>query len=213
MRLDGVGKRYGVRRPWVISDVSLEIGPGSLIRLAGRNGSGKSTLARMIAGVTEPSRGKVTGRPVTGYVPERFPPVLPFTAREYLRHMGRLRGLAGPGLEDRINRWLDRLGGGELADGHFRAMSKGSVQKVAVAQALLPERGLLVLDEAWTGLDAEAQDALDAVVTERLAAGGSVIFIDHEVKRLSGATAERWRLEQGRISREPDGDSTGEAGQ
>ncbi len=211
MRLDRVGKRYGMRLPWVLRDVSLEIRPGGLVRLEGRNGTGKSTLLRMIAGVCEPSRGTVTGRPITGYVPERFPPSLPFSARDYLGHLGRVHGLVGGDLAERIQACLDRLGGWEFADVPLRNMSKGMCQKVAVAQALLPSAGLLVLDEAWTGLDLEAKAALDEVVAERIAEGGSVVFVDHDPHRLAGLDAERWRIADGR-ARRVGGDGDGTAG-
>jgi ABC-type Na+ transport system ATPase subunit NatA len=195
LRLDGVAKRYGIRRPWVVRDVSLDIPPGGLVRFEGKNGSGKSTILRVIAGVSQPSRGSVTGRPVTGYVPERFPPALPFPAREYLSHIGRVHGLAGGDLNTRITECLDRLGGRELGSVPLRHMSKGMCQKVAVAQALLPGAGLLVLDEAWTGLDVHAKAALDDAVEQRLAGGGSVVFVDHEPARLARLDAERWRLD------------------
>ncbi|HWF79013.1 MAG TPA: ABC transporter ATP-binding protein [Streptosporangiaceae bacterium] len=205
MRLDGVGKRYGFRQPWVVRDVSLEIEPGRLVRLEGRNGTGKSTLLRVIAGVSTPTKGTVTGRPVTGYVPERFPPALPFSARDYLLHLGRVHGLAGETLEERADGCLDRLGGLEFADIPLRTMSKGMCQKVAVAQALLPGSGLLVLDEAWTGLDVEARTALDDAVAERVADGGSVVFVDHDPRRLEHRGAERWRIAGGEAVRVSDG--------
>ncbi|HUD37501.1 MAG TPA: ATP-binding cassette domain-containing protein [Streptosporangiaceae bacterium] len=197
MRLDGVGKRYGFRQPWVVRDVSLDIGPARLVRFEGKNGTGKSTLLRMIAGVSVPSKGTVTGRPITGYVPERFPPALPFTARDYLAHIGRIQGLAGDPLHARIDACLDRLGGLEFAGVPLRNMSKGMCQKVAVAQALLPSAGLLVLDEAWTGLDVDAKAALDGAVAERLADGGSVVYVDHDPARLAYLDPERWRIEHG----------------
>jgi len=199
LRLDGVAKRYGIRLPWVVRDVSLEIRPGGLVRFEGRNGSGKSTLLRVIAGVSAPSRGMVTDRPVTGYVPERFPAALPFSARDYLGHIGRVHGMNPAELANRIEACLDRLGGWEFADVPLRTMSKGMCQKVAVAQALLPPSGLLVLDEAWTGLDVEARATLDRVIAERLADGGSVVFVDHDPARLDGMDAERWRIEEGRL--------------
>jgi ABC-2 type transport system ATP-binding protein len=147
--------------------------------------------------VSAPKRGTVTGRPVTGYVPERFPPGLPFTAQEYLSHLGRIQRLDGAALQARIGECLARLGGLEFAAVPMRNMSKGMCQKVAVAQALLPESGMLVLDEAWTGLDAEARAALDEVVSERLAEGGSVVFVDHDPRRLDHLEAERYRIENG----------------
>jgi ABC-2 type transport system ATP-binding protein len=201
IRLDGVAKRYGFRRPWVVKDVSLEIRPGGLVRLEGRNGTGKSTLLRVIAGVSVPTKGTVTGRPITGYVPERFPPALPFSAHDYLAHIGRVHGLAGDALEERIDACLDRFGGLEYADVPLHTMSKGMCQKVAVAQALLPKSGLLVLDEAWTGMDVEAKAALDEAVAERLADGGAVVFVDHDPARLAHLDAERWRIERGQATR------------
>jgi ABC-type Mn2+/Zn2+ transport system ATPase subunit len=201
MRLDSVGKRYGVRQPWVVRDVSVDVAPGTLIRLEGRNGSGKSTLLRVAAGVSLPSRGKVTGRPHTGYVPERFPGALPFTGREYLLHMARVHGLRGAAAASHVNGWLERLGAAGYANQPLRGLSKGMCQKIAITQALLPQPGLLVLDEAWTGLDQAARGALDAAALERVADGGTVMFVDHEQARLQGKIGEHWRLDgSGRVS-------------
>ncbi|MGH3303412.1 MAG: ATP-binding cassette domain-containing protein [Streptosporangiaceae bacterium] len=66
MRLDAVGKRYGLRQPWVVRNVSQQVAVGRLIRLEGPNGSGKSTLLRIMAGALVPSAGRVTGRPHSG---------------------------------------------------------------------------------------------------------------------------------------------------
>jgi ABC-2 type transport system ATP-binding protein len=194
MRLEAVGKRYGARQPWVVRDVSLDVAAGRLIRVEGPNGSGKSTLLRVVAGVTVASRGRVSGRPHTGYVPERFPGGLPFSGREYLLHMARVHGLRGDAGRQRVDEWLERLGAAGYAAAPLRALSKGMCQKMAIAQALLPRPGLLVLDEAWTGLDVTARAALDDAVAERVAAGGAVLFVDHDPGRLAGREGERWRL-------------------
>ena len=195
MRLEAVGKRYGVRQPWVVRGVSADLRAGRLVRVSGRNGSGKSTLLRVVAGVSLPSAGKVTGRPHTGYVPERFPGGLPFSGREYLLHLARVHGLRGALAGRRAEEWLERLGAAGYADQSLRSMSKGMCQKMAIAQALLPAPGLLVLDEAWTGLDQAARGELDAAVTERVAAGGMVLFVDHDAARLAGREDERWNFD------------------
>ena len=201
MRLESVGKRYGLRQPWVVRDVSLDVRAGCLIRLEGRNGSGKSTLLRVAAGVSLPSEGRVTGRPHTGYVPERFPGAFAFPARDYLMHMARVHGLRGGLVATRVDEWLDRLGAAGYASAPLRSLSKGMCQKVAIAQALLSGPGLLVLDEAWTGLDQAARGALDAAVAERVADGGAVMFVDHEEARLAGRISERWQPDgSGRVS-------------
>jgi ABC-type multidrug transport system ATPase subunit len=195
MRLEAVGKRYGIRQPWVVRGVTADLPAGRLIRVSGRNGSGKSTLLRVVAGVSLPSAGKVTGRPHTGYVPERFPGGLPFSGREYLLHLARVHGLRGAEARRRVGQWLERLGAAGYADQSLRTMSKGMCQKMAIAQALLPSPGLLILDEAWTGLDQAARAELDAAVGERVAAGGTVLFVDHDQARLAGREDERWNFD------------------
>jgi ABC-2 type transport system ATP-binding protein len=200
MRLEAVGKRYGLRQPWVVRDVSEEVAAGRLIRVEGANGTGKSTLLRVLAGAATPSAGRVTGRPRTGYVPERFPGGLAFSAREYLGHMSRIHGLTGPAASAAVAEWLERLGAAEYAGSPLRTLSKGMCQKVAIAQALLAKPGLLVLDEAWTGLDQAARGTLDAAVAERLAAGARVLFVDQDAARLAGRVDERWRLAGGTMT-------------
>jgi ABC-2 type transport system ATP-binding protein len=200
VRLVTVGKRYGLRQPWIVRDVTQEVAAGRLIRVAGPNGSGKSTLLRVIAGASVPSAGRVTGRPQAGYVPERFPPALAFSAREYLEHMGRIHGLQSAAALAATEEWLERLGATDYARAPLRTLSKGMCQKVAIAQALLARPGLLVLDEAWTGLDQAARGALDVAVAERLAGGGIVLFVDHDPARLADQVHEEWQLAGGRVT-------------
>ncbi|MFI9357569.1 ATP-binding cassette domain-containing protein [Streptomyces lydicus] len=199
MRLDGVGRRYGVRGPWVLRDVHLEVPRGALLRVEGTNGSGKSTLLRLLAGIDHPSTGRISGRPRSAYVPERFPAALPFTAVGYLTHLGRIHGLRGPEAARRAAEWLERFGAAGHARTRLAELSKGTSQKVAVAQALLAEPVLLVLDEAWTGLDRGAREVLDRAVAERVADGGTVVFVDHDPQRLAGAADARYRVAEGRL--------------
>jgi ABC-2 type transport system ATP-binding protein len=216
MRLEAVGKRYGLRQPWIVKDVTRTVAAGKLIRLEGPNGSGKSTLLRIAAGAMAPSAGRVSGRPAAGYVPERFPGGLAFPAREYLLHMARIHGLSGAAVSAAVEEWLERLGAADYARAPLRTLSKGMCQKVAIAQALLSKPGLLVLDEAWTGLDQAARGALDAAVIERLSAGGTVMFVDHDQARLRGRVDERWKLANGRVTAVPGApaaDQPAEAGQ
>lgn len=201
LRLDSVGRRYGVRRPWVLRGISLELPPGALVRIEGGNGGGKSTLLRLVAGLDTPSEGRVTGRPRrTAYVPERFPAALPLTAEAYLTHLGRVHGLGGAAAGRRAAEWLERFGAAAFARTPLAELSKGTSQKVAVAQALLAGPELLVLDEAWTGLDPAARAELDRAVTERTAAGAAVVFVDHDPERLAGAAGARYRVEGGSLA-------------
>ncbi|MFK4065592.1 ATP-binding cassette domain-containing protein [Streptomyces sp. NPDC029674] len=210
VRLDGVGRRYGMGGAWVLRDVDLGIRTGSLVRVEGANGTGKSTLLRLLAGIDAPSEGRVTGRPRTAFVPERFPAALPFTAVGYLTHLGRVHGLTRGTARRRATEWLERFGAAGYARTPLSELSKGSSQKVAVAQALLAEPDLLILDEAWTGLDAPARATLDRAVAARTAAGGSVVFVDHDPRRLLGLADETYAVTGSTLNRRTAHDTSGE---
>ncbi|NGO68247.1 ABC transporter ATP-binding protein [Streptomyces boncukensis] len=200
MRLEGVGHRYGLGGPWILRGVDLDLRAGRLLRLQGGNGSGKSTLLRLLAGIDAPSVGRISGRPrPRGYVPERFPAALPLTARGYLTHLGRVHGLSRRAAGRAADAWLERFGAAEYAGTRMSELSKGGSQKVAVAQALLAGPALLVLDEAWTGLDQAARAELDRAVAERLAAGGAVAFVDHDPRRLADAADAVYRVTDGTL--------------
>ncbi|MBY8839701.1 ATP-binding cassette domain-containing protein [Streptomyces sp. SP2-10] len=207
LRLTAVGRRYGIRGPWVLRGVDLAVAPGTLTRIEGANGTGKSTLLRLLARLDAPTEGRITGRPRTAYVPERFPSALPFTAVGYLTHLGTVHGLSRADAGRRAADWLERFGAGAYAGTPMTRLSKGSSQKVAVAQALLGDPELLVLDEAWTGLDAAARDELERAVAERTAAGGAVVFVDHDPRRLAGVPDATYTVHDGGLRRRTDSGS------
>ncbi len=200
MRLAGVGKRYGRRAPWILHDVDLDLEPGALVRIEGANGSGKSTLLKLVAGVEPPSGGRIEVDGRRAYVPERFPPALPFDAAGYLRHLGRIHGLSRAEADRRAARWLDRFGIADRAGTPLNRLSKGTCQKVAVAQALMAEADVLLLDEAWTGLDQAARTLLDEAAAERARHGGLVLFVDHDPNRLAGLATAAYQLRDGRLT-------------
>ncbi|MEU5538845.1 ATP-binding cassette domain-containing protein [Streptomyces sp. NPDC020362] len=211
LRLIGVGRRYGFRGPWVLRGVDLTLTPGTLTRIEGANGTGKSTLLRLVARLDTPSEGRVTGRPHTAYVPERFPSALPFTALGYLTHLGTVHGLSRGSAQRAAGNLLEQFGASAYATTPMSRLSKGSSQKVAVAQALLAEPELLVLDEAWTGLDTDARAELERAVAERTADGGAVVFVDHDPRRLAGAPDATYAVVGGSLERRTDNGSSPEA--
>jgi ABC-type Mn2+/Zn2+ transport system ATPase subunit len=200
LRLERVGRRYGLRGPWVLRGIELTVPPGTLLRIEGANGTGKSTLLRLLAGIDAPTEGRISGRPRTAYVPERFPSALPFTPSGYLTHLGAVHGLSRTAAARAADQWLERFGAAAHARTPMAQLSKGSSQKVAVAQALLAEPDLLVLDEAWTGLDESARAELERAVAERTAAGGAVVFVDHDPHRLAGAPDATYTLLDGALN-------------
>ncbi len=190
MLLNGVSKRYQLRGPLVLRDIECSMQPGTLTHVQGDNGCGKSTLLRILAGVTVPTRGRITGLPArVGYVPERFPPGLRFTVRQYLGHLGRIRALPDRLTAARSGELLDLLGAPQIADTPMWELSKGTSQKVAIAQALVADPAWLILDEAFTGLDRSAQLALMEQVRACRNAGGAVVFTDHGQRARARALA------------------------
>ncbi len=188
MLFDQVWFRYGRRQPWTLRAIDATVEPGRTVVVLGRNGAGKSTLLQLAAGVLRPDRGEIRGRPpVVGWVPERFPADQPFTARDYLRRMAEIRGVRPP--DAAADAWLERLLLAEHAGTRLTDLSKGTAQKVGLAQALLVPPGLLVLDEPWEGLDATARTLIPAIVAEVTGAGGMVLVSDHrgEITSLPGA--------------------------
>lgn len=201
VHLDDVWLRYRRGGPWILRNVTARVEPGGIVVVLGRNGAGKSTLLQLIAGVLRPAKGRVTGRPaVVGWVPERFPADQPSTVDGYLRAMAAVRGLRPAAAGRAVDEWVQRLGLGEFRDVKLPELSKGTAQKVGLAQALLAPPDLLILDEPWEGLDAATRDLVPGIVLGVAARGGSVLVSDHrgETVRLPGAAT--WTVADGTLS-------------
>lgn len=203
MLLSGISKRYG-KGPWVLAGVDLELQAGEVVAVVGGNGAGKSTLLRILVGLSRPTAGEISDRPASiGYVPDRFPPHDRMSARSYLTHMGRVRGMTAELAQRRAYELLDRLmlvGG---PDAPLRELSRGNAQKVALAQALLLRPHLLVLDEPWSGLDASAHGALGEIIADVRQGGGCVVFTDHRESVAATHASRVERIVDGRLVEEP----------
>jgi ABC-2 type transport system ATP-binding protein len=198
VRFEQVAFRYARRAGWTLHEVAQIVEPGETVVVLGRNGAGKSTLLQLAAGVLRPTRGAIRDRPATvGWVPERFPADQPFTAGGYLHRMAEVRGQTDPAV---VDRWIERLLLSEHAGTRLTDLSKGTAQKVGLAQALLVRPGLLVLDEPWEGLDAAARTLIPGIVSEVTEAGGSVLVSDHrgEITTLTGA--RHWTVDDGTVT-------------
>lgn len=199
MLLNGVGYRYNQRAPWVLESVHLDLNPGSLTRIGGYNGSGKSTLMRIAAGVHEPGRGRVLERPArAAYVPGQLPAV-PFKVQDYLLQLGRIQGLSAQEAEQRLQAGLERFEAAGYRKHRIGDLSRGTAQKVAIVQALLGEPELLILDEAWTSLDAAGQGELDEVARALRDRGGIVVYVDHDAQRLAEDATAAYVLRDGQL--------------
>lgn len=192
VRVEGVRKRYGRRGPEILAGIDLELEPALPVVLRGANGSGKSTLLRIVAGAASPTAGQVVGRPrVVGYLPDRFPAQQRMPVGAYLRHLAGIHGDRSTAAD--AAELLAALAFSGLPTTPMLALSKGNAQKVGIAQALTCNAGLVVLDEPWSGLDAEAAGALRTRI-DAVAAGGAVVLVaDHSPHgpRLAGARVFR----------------------
>jgi ABC-2 type transport system ATP-binding protein len=161
---DRLMKRYGPRI--AVRDVSFAIEEGEIIGLLGPNGSGKSTILRMLAGYLQPTGGplRVAGvdavadslaaRRRVGYVPEDAPLYDGMRVGEFLYFMSAIKGLAGSAMRAAVDAVVERLALGPVLGMPIGKLSRGYRQRVAIAQALVNDPPVLILDEPTNALDA-----------------------------------------------------------
>jgi len=163
----------------VLDAVSLTVAPGEIVTLIGPNGAGKSSFARLLLGLVEPTKGRVTRRAdlSVGYVPQRFavPETIPLTVRRLLtltRHAG----------EADIARVLEETGISHLAATQVTALSGGEQQRALIARALLRNPDFLVLDEPVQGVDFIGEAQLYRLVSNiRTRRGCGILMVSHDL--------------------------------
>ena len=149
VKLQHIHKSFGAQQ--VLQDVSMEIPEGQVLGLLGPNGAGKSTLMKILIGLWKADSGSVSVPKQIGYLPENNPLYEEMYVSEYLQFMARMTNI-GNG-ESLIDDLMERVGLTPERHKHIRELSKGYRQRVGLAQALLGNPQLLILDEPTTGLD------------------------------------------------------------
>lgn len=209
IELRGVTKKFSAFT--VVRDVSFTVGPGEVLGYLGPNGAGKTTTIRMLAGLLEPSGGEILfhGRNVRaalldykarlGYVPEQSEIYPHLSARDYLRMVGRLRGLDERALPGRIEEFLRLFGLEQDMDGPVASFSKGMRQKVLLAAALLHDPDILLLDEPLSGLDVTTALVVRDLIRRLAAEGKIIVYSSHVLEVTEKICTKVIILHQGEI--------------
>lgn len=208
LMLDLVSKRYD-KRHFALQDISLRLGPG-VWGLIGPNGAGKTTLLRILATLLEPTQGSVswkgqdivrhprTLRQTLGFLPQDLGVYPLLTALEFLRYMGELKGLSGSVLQRRVELVLDLVNLSADAKQRLRSYSGGMIRRLGIAQALLNDPQVLILDEPTVGLDpaerVRFREVIASLQGERL-----VILSTHIITDVEAMATDLILLNRGRV--------------
>ena len=208
LTIEGVGKRYKGDF-WGLKDFTLELGPG-VLGLLGPNGAGKSTLMRILATTTRPTEGRVTWngtdivrspdglRAGLGYLPQDFGVYPNLNAVEFLEYMAAVKGLDAAAARRRIEELLVLVNLAEARKRPLGGYSGGMKQRIGIAQALLNDPALLIVDEPTVGLDPEERvrfrNLLSDLGGERIVILSTHIVSDVEAVATGIAMMDRGRL-------------------
>lgn len=206
-RVSGSGK-------WLraVDDLSLDIERNSIYGLLGPNGSGKSTTIKIVLGLVQPSIGNCeilgisssnpAARVNVGYLPEapyfqRF-----LTGRELLRYFGQLSGVPKEKIRERIDYLLNKVGLEDAGDRRVGGYSKGMLQRIGLAQALIGDPELLVLDEPTAGVDPVGASEIASLIVQLKEEGKTVLLCSHLLSQVESVCDRVAILGQGRLLRE-----------
>jgi heme exporter protein A len=202
IELDGLERRYGERV--ALAGVSVRVETGQTLAVLGGNGAGKTTLLRVLAGLLRPHAGvarvldaalpgerwKLPGR--VGYLGHEPLLYRELSGRENLRYHARLHGVAAV----KVDELLAAVGMDRRADDPVRELSRGMVQRLAAARAVLHDPALLLLDEPRANLDPAAAELLEPLIGR--ASGRTRVLVSHDVEGALGEADTVLRLKRGR---------------
>ena len=190
LAVENVTKRFG--RFTAVEDFSLHVPAGEVLGFLGPNGAGKTTTIRMVMSILYPDAGRISvlGHPRAsdvkdriGYLPEERGLYRKMTVQETLTYFGRLKGLGGPRLAQRIAASLERVGLQDWRRKRVEALSKGMSQKLQFITAILHEPELVILDEPFSGLDPLNVALLEGLLGELRQRGATVVFSTHQMNQ------------------------------
>ncbi len=218
---EGLTKRFGAIL--ALDDLTLEIAPGEVFGLIGPNGAGKTTFLRLLTGYWLPSSGdlrvdddSVVSSPHLvqqrlGYVCEQPKLYIDQRVDAFLRLVGRLRGIPRRDLADAVERAVQRFGLEDVRRRRIGVLSKGFRQRVSLAQAMLHDPPLLVIDEPTVGLDPQQQLELRRII-QSLGGSHTIVLCTHQLHEAEVCCDRVALLDRGRVSHVATADEMREGG-
>ncbi len=188
--LEGITKRFG--KFTAVDRFDLRLPAGEVLGFLGPNGAGKTTTIRMVMSIIYPDSGHVSvlGHPRAsavkdriGYLPEERGLYRKMTVIDTLRYIGRLKGLSGRRLTERVAHSLDRVGLQDWGHKRVEALSKGMSQKLQFVASIIHQPELVILDEPFSGLDPINIDMLERLISDLRKRGATVIFSTHQMNQ------------------------------
>src|SRR5215210_2701233 len=204
--IENLSKRYDNK--WALRDISLRFEPG-LVGLVGPNGAGKTTLMRIISTLLPQTAGTVTWdgqdsrthgqqiRQVLGYLPQDFGVYPEFTARRFLRYLASMKGLPKAMAQRRVDEVLELVNLEREADRKVGGFSGGMKQRVGIAQALLNDPELLIVDEPTAGLDPQERVRFRTLLAS-LTASRIIILSTHIISDVEAVASRLVILRKGK---------------
>lgn len=201
-------KRYGSNT--AVDDISFTIEPGRIYGFLGSNGAGKSTTMNIMTGCLAASEGEVRingndivkepekAKRAVGYLPEQPPLYFDMTPEEYLRFVGQAKGLKGENLSKQVHAVMERTGLTEFAHRIIKNLSKGYKQRVGIAQAILGDPQLIILDEPTVGLDPVQILEIRQLIRE-LGEGHTVVLSSHILSEVSAVCDHIIMISRGKL--------------
>jgi len=193
LELEGVSKSYrthlSLRKYWILRDLSLAVRDGEIFGFIGPNGAGKTTTIKLALGLLHPDAGAIRlfgldasrreARRQVGFLPENPYFYDYLTGSEFLDFHARLFGIRSPERRRRVADLLERVGLGNRGDRQLRHYSKGMLQRIGLAQALVNDPRLVILDEPMSGLDPIGRREVRDLILELKASGRTIFFSTH----------------------------------
>ncbi|WP_040952205.1 ABC transporter ATP-binding protein [Gorillibacterium massiliense] len=188
LQLENITKRYGEKT--AVNGLSLNVQQGEIFGLLGGNGAGKTTTMRMVLGLINPDEGKIQWegkgysqelRRKTGYLPEERGLYAKVKVSDQLLYLAELKGKSRKDADRALKEWLERFGVPEYYDRKVEELSKGNQQKVQFIAAIIHDPDILILDEAFSGLDPVNVELLKSTVTDLRKRGKTILFSSHRM--------------------------------